>query len=84
MTAKNIDDHALCSQAGVHVYRVGEIFHEDASRNPIPAADLGKFTVTTPAHKFASDVVRAIPLADSEAEAEALAVKYLGLPVAVA
>lgn len=82
--AKDMSDHALCVQSGVEVYRVGDIYHEDESGNPIPAADLEKFCVTTPAHRFAEEAVRAVPLADSVAEAEALAVKYLDLSAAVA
>lgn len=65
----------LCALHGVVVYRT-----EDFSHFPdYDPADAGKFVVTVPAFAFEEDVVRGIPLADSLAEAQALAVAHLGL-----
>lgn len=69
---EEITAQALCLRYGVAVYPVDG--HVD---NPPPEA-AGKFFVSTLAGDF-DDVVGAIPLADSEEEAEMLAVARLKL-----
>jgi len=71
-------DNALwCLQHGIAVYRVADVYDTDESGTPIPDADRCKWFVSVLAGSFPEDVVKNIPFADTQAEAEANAVAYL-------
>ena len=72
-------DEELCSRNHVTIHLVGEIYEEDEEGRPIPERDRGKWFVAIRAGDFPTALVRSIPLADTEAEAQANAVRYLGL-----
>lgn len=75
----NPSDIALCQRFGVECWVVGDIYDVDEQDKPIPDDDRAKWMVTTPAGPFPRALVEAIPLAASEEESVALAVKYLML-----
>ena len=72
------DDASWCMQHGIAVYQVGDVYDTDADGEPITEADREKWFVSILVGSFPEDLVRAIPLASTAAEAEANAVKYLG------
>lgn len=75
----NPSDIELCQRFGVECLIVGDVYDVDEQGKPIPEDDRTKWMVTTPAGPFPRGLVEAIPLAESESECVALAVKYLML-----
>ena len=72
-------DEELCVRNHVTIHLVGEVYEEDEEGRPIPERDRGKWFVAIRAGDFPTSLVCSIPLADTEAEAQANAVRYLGL-----
>lgn len=69
----------LCARNNVTVHLVGEVYDHDEHGRPIPEPEKEKWFVAIRAGDFPDALVRSIPLADTEAEAHANAVKHLGL-----
>lgn len=72
-------DEDLCIRNHVTIHLVGEVYEEDEEGRPIPEQDRGKWFVAIRSGDFPTDLVRSIPLANTEEEARANAVRYLGL-----
>lgn len=72
-----MDNSLWCLQHGIAVYQVGDLYDTDESGVPISDADRGKWFVSVLAGSFPEEVVKTIPFADTQAEAEANAVAYL-------
>ena len=72
-----VDNSLWCLQHGIAVYQVGDLYDTDESGAPISDADRCKWFVSVLAGSFPEDVVKTIPFADTQAEAEANAVAYL-------
>ena len=70
---------ALCDRHDVMVVRVGDVYDTDEQGRPLDQAEKDKWCVGVRDEDFATDLVRVIPLADTEAEAQANAVLYLDL-----
>jgi hypothetical protein len=74
---------ALCHKFGVCCYVVGEVFSVREVGTAIPDEDLHKWFVAVPAAMNVDELLAQIPLANTEEEALALAVKHLGLQTMV-
>ena len=74
-----MNDKTLCEKHGVTIHTVGEVYTHKLDGSPIPPDELGMFFVATPTEAFDTNLVESIPLAETQDEAEALAVKYLNL-----
>ena len=72
-----VDNSLWCLQHGIAVYQVGDLYDTDESGVPISDADRCKWFVSVLAGSFPEEVVKTIPFADTQAEAEANAVAYL-------
>lgn len=70
---------ALCEHCGVDCRQVGDVYETDHQGKPISDEDRNKWMVTVLADQFPATLIEAIPLANSHAESEELAVKYLML-----
>jgi len=69
----------LCQRFGIECLIVGDFYVIDRERKPVPEEDRHKWMVTTPAKSFPTTLIQSIPLAESEAQSQELAVKYLML-----
>jgi hypothetical protein len=69
----------LCDKHGITIHVVGDVYTHKQDGTPIPADELDMLFVATPAEAFDAKIVESIPLAETQDEAEALAVKYLNL-----
>ncbi|TXT25433.1 MAG: hypothetical protein FD131_4634 [Rhodocyclaceae bacterium] len=77
MTPASISE--LCQRFRIAIYQVGEVYETDQDGRPIPDGEKDKWFVSAPADMFPHGEIEAIPLSNTEAEAEALAVSRLGL-----
>lgn len=69
----------LCARNGITIHQVGEVYETDRLGRTIPETDREKWFVATPAGAYPTELIEAIPLSASAQEAEALAVRRLGL-----
>jgi len=74
-----MNDKTLREKHGVTIHTFGEVYTHKLDGTPIPPDELDMFFVATPAEAFDTKLVESIPLAETQDEAEALAVKYLNL-----
>lgn len=72
-------DEELCARNNVTVHQVGDVYDQEEDGRSIPEREKDMWFVAIRAGDYPTSLVRSIPLADTEAEANANAVKYLGL-----
>lgn len=69
----------LCQRFGIECRVVGDIYDTNLKGKRIPEEDRKKWMVTTPARSFPTALIQSIPLAESKAQSQELAAKYLML-----
>ena len=74
-----MSDKELCDAHSVSIHQVGEVYVHDQSGRLLSEAEKLKWFVGVRVDDYPDETIRAIPLADTEEEAMANAVKYLGL-----
>ena len=79
MDQKAVTDSELCAKHGIAVYVVADVYSADENGEAIPIDELRMWFVSAFADSVHAEKVADIPLAQTSAEAERLAVKHLAL-----